>query len=154
MQPSLHANVSGPAYGYAQNVLRNQSRPDVFQLEIDPIELRVWNTSRWPAVRIEIQVDLGDGRSGSFSLDRLDPAQDRRDPVTFPFEAARATPIDAPEWVGEVHLIDKIILTYSDERNLLRWRQTIRNPLSYSRRENGITGEGGGGGAVTLERVI
>ena len=150
MQPSLDAELLGSPYQYRQFA----SVQHGFESLLDePAQIAIWNTSPWAASRVEVAVRAGDGRRGTFTAERVDSSVTRAEPIIFPFAEALPTPLDDPDWVGEIELIDELSLTFSDDRGLLRWRTSVEYFNFYSRNADGSTGEGGSGRSTT-ERVL
>lgn len=108
--------------------------------DADPVQVygvEIKNASLWPAVDLEIDCELHDGRKLSGKLPRVGGVEVKGKALVasvdlltevIPKGAALG---GAPQFpgigmteVGERTLIDKVVVRYWDERHLLRWEQT------------------------------
>ncbi|WP_454044671.1 hypothetical protein [Cellulosimicrobium sp. Marseille-Q8652] len=119
-------------------------------------DVTITNPSRWGASNLAIEVTMEDGRRASRRLDFLAPK--RSESATEPGAEVRIDlgerpprPWDSPDWRGMVELEDVVVVTYSDERGLLRWRTRVAN--EYDFRHDGRYRSGGGGMSSTVERI-
>lgn len=121
--------------------------------------LFLWNSGRWPASNLRIELNSHDGHTEVVQLDKLPPSRERdngwpANPETITFPMRRPERIGDPQWRGERSWTDKVVVTYSDERGFVRWRVTF--PLQYSAHQDGRTSGisiGSGRGWGKEERV-
>lgn len=123
MEPSLTA--------YFQNVSNGDD--DFYAVYVE-------NMSRWVAADIDVEVHWWGGQTARHRFERIEAASQpnptiRAAPGSVYFrvpEPVRTSPLDDPDWRGYLEWIDRIHLTYSDERRLLRWKKTCTFKSDFS----------------------
>jgi hypothetical protein len=135
-------------------VAANESvQPDVEASGANRVVL-LWNTARWTATDLEVQLHSQDGHVDSVHLGKLEHSEERPDgspyqPSQIAFPMRRPLGVGDASWRGEAAWEDSVVVHYSDERGLLRWR--VAFPLRYTMYRNetmagGSTGPGEGWG--------
>lgn len=129
MKPSLEIT---PFHG-------DQHSGEVVAMGVLGIEIK--NSSTWPAVDIECEARLHDGRTYRGRLGRLESTKINAPTTTAFVELARN--VEAPSWrqetapAGKYTLENLYLIRYWDERRLLQWEYSLRMIFSYEISENG-----------------
>lgn len=118
----------------------------------------ITNTSRWAATDVVFEAEFRDGRRISHRTEYVPPRPDpdprvlvKPSEVIIELGEPRPQPWDAPDWRGDVEIEDRLVLTYSDERRLLRWRKL--HIVHRQIRADGRIRSEGSGAAISTERI-
>lgn len=124
--------------------------------------LIVENHSQWPAINIVARYDSGDGWMIEERFDRIEGGRPpagkghRENPAVTKRLIENPTvprsPLEDPEWQGELTTISVMTIEYEDERGLVRWRWSQERESSVGRKGS-MESSGGGPRAVALTKL-
>lgn len=124
--------------------------------------VEVRNRSQWPAINIVVRHDDGEGWTLEKKFDRIEggkpPAGQghRENPAVLKAlidaPPKRVSPLEDPEWQGEVTKVATTTVEYEDERGLIRWSWSQERESVFGRKGS-IESSGGGPRAVSLTKL-
>lgn len=124
--------------------------------------VEVRNRAQWPAINIVVRHDDGEGWKVEKKFDRLDGAKPpagqghRENPAILKAlietPPKRPSPLEDPEWQGEMIKVATTTVEYEDERGLIRWSWSQERESVYGRKGS-IESSGGRPRGVSITRM-
>lgn len=146
--------IDALVYAIAPHLKLSFLASDIPLMEDEGRAVQLWNSSRWPATDVRVELKSHDGENRVFYLDVLNATGEQKDgspiePEMIQFPMYLSESMRDPDWRGEAEWVDTVIVTYSDERRLARWK--VEFPYEYSvsatdKSTNGSLGPGAGWG--------